>query len=257
MMEGILKGFGRVPTVLSQIKEQTTACCCPSMVLSPEKDLNTWSNMMGVQLLPHSTNKAIQWMKVHGLYIYIYIYGIWIIFSFLPVFVTENQMFRRRFLAVTFYLHLSSPSTFEKLSQRCYFLYTLYIRDYAALDIIFISSASIVTLICSTAVKCHPAISASANDESIQFPFKTDIQPRPLWLSYCTVAPVGAWGFLVQVLKMWNVGWEVQGHFQSTVKCSFHFLFLFLTASCKLHVEHISTAHKKLTMITARRLNIH
>lgn len=46
-------------------------------------------------------------------------------FSFLAIFVTVSQMLRRPFLALTFYLHLSSPSPLEKLSQRCYFLYTL------------------------------------------------------------------------------------------------------------------------------------
>lgn len=50
-----------------------------------------------------------------------------------------------------------------------------------------ISVASIVTLICTTAVKCHPATSASSKDRSIRFPFKTDTtaQPPRAELLYC------------------------------------------------------------------------
>lgn len=97
LLEGITKAFGSVPPVLSHIKEQTAPCCCPSTVLSPRKDLNPRSNMMGVQSLHHRTNKATHWMKV------------WIAESFLAHFVTENQMLRSSFLAVTFYFHLSLP----------------------------------------------------------------------------------------------------------------------------------------------------
>lgn len=153
--------------------------------------------------------------------------------------------------------HLLPSPIFTFRKDQSKMLFTPDLRDYVALNVLFLSSASIVTLICSTIVKCHPAISASSNDGSIQFPFKTDIQSRPLWLSYCMVTTVRAWGFLVQVQKMWKVGWEVQGHFQSTAEWSLHFLFLFLTASRELHVEHISAARKKLPLATAGRLNIH
>lgn len=111
-------------------------------------------------------------------------------------------------------------------------------RRFAASNFLFHLIASIVTLICTTAVKCHPATSASSKNRSIQFPFKTDTtaQPPRAELLYCRCCDIlKASGSNLYCGSKKSAKWVERCRDISSTPLSIMLLYLFLTARCEQH----------------------